>query len=71
MTEIGKFPERMPPISLRPKLTDLTSAVDYDTIYDELMNLNLAVYVPTAFLLDSHKEKDIDPDEISIESGVK
>ena len=59
--EIGKFPDRLPPISLRPNLTDLSTAIDYDTIYTELQNLNLAVYIPTYFLLDSRRSKYIDP----------
>ena len=35
-TEIGKFPERKKPISLRPKLTDLNSAINYNEIYGQL-----------------------------------
>ncbi|MDR2697690.1 MAG: DEAD/DEAH box helicase family protein [Holophagales bacterium] len=58
--DIGKFPERMPPIPLRPKLTDLPSAINYDTIYSELMKLNLAIYIPTDFLLVSRRAKYID-----------
>lgn len=61
MEEIGKFPERMNPVALRPKLTDLPSAIDYDQIYNELMKLNLAIYIPTDFLLDSKRSKYIDP----------
>lgn len=60
MEEIGKFPERRPPISLHPELTDLSDAVTYNQIYSELMNLNLAVYIPTNFLLPSAKDKYID-----------
>jgi len=59
---IGKFPERMRPIALRPRLTDLPTAIDYDEIYAQLMRLNLAVYIPTDFLLDSKRSKYIDPD---------
>ncbi len=57
---IGNFPERLKPIALRAKLTDLTGAIDYDEIYDLLMNLNLSVYTPTNFLLDSKRGKYID-----------
>jgi hypothetical protein len=57
---IGNFPKRLKPISLRPKLTDLSNAIDYDEIYDILMRLNLAVYIPTDFLLDSRRHKYID-----------
>ncbi len=60
MEEIGKFPERRPPISLRPELTDMRGAMTYNQIYAELMNLNLAVYIPTNFLLLSAKDKYID-----------
>lgn len=59
--EIGKFPERMKPVTLQPKLTDLPSAIDYDAIYSELMKLNLAVYIPTHFLLESRRAKYVDP----------
>ncbi|WP_054695802.1 helicase-related protein [Syntrophomonas palmitatica] len=73
--EIGKFPERMKPLALRPKLTDLPSAIDYDEIYDLLMKLNLAVYVPTDFLLDSRRAKYIDPsvniDRAGRENGIR
>ena len=75
MADIGKFPDRMLPIPLRPKLTDLPSAIDYDAIYGELMKLNLAVYIPTEFLLDSKREKYIDPntniDRVGREIGLR
>ena len=58
--EIGKFPERLKPISLRPDLTDLGQAITYNEIYAELMKLNLAVYIPTDFLLPSMVDKYID-----------
>lgn len=60
VAEIGKFPERLKPRSLRPKLTDLPSAIDYDEIYGQLTKLNLSVYIPTGFLLDSKREKYLD-----------
>ncbi|MDR2795123.1 MAG: DEAD/DEAH box helicase family protein, partial [Spirochaetaceae bacterium] len=62
MDEIGRFPERLKPISLRPNLTDLPSAINYNQIYMELMGLNLAVYVPTGFILESKRSKYIDAD---------
>jgi SNF2 family DNA or RNA helicase len=65
MEEIGRFPERLKPISERPDLTDLSSAISYNEIYAELMNLNLAIYIPTDFLLDTAMDKYID-DSINI-----
>ena len=62
MDDVGKFPERLKPISLRPNLTDLSHAINYNQIYDELMKLNLSVYIPTDFVFDSRKDKYVDPD---------
>ncbi|HAU31736.1 MAG: helicase domain-containing protein [Desulfotomaculum sp. 46_296] len=62
MDEIGKFPERLKPISLRPSLTDLNHAINYNQIYDELMKLNLSVYIPTDFVFESRRDKYVDPD---------
>lgn len=55
--EIGKFPLRLPPQSYRPAITDLQDTVTYNGIFTSLMRLNLSVYTPTRFILDSKKEK--------------
>lgn len=55
--EIGKFPERLAPISLTPKLSDMDDAIDYDEIYEQLMQLNLSIYIPTDFLHSDKREK--------------
>jgi len=72
---IGKFPERMKPVALRPKLTGLSAAIDYDEIYEQLMHLNLAIYIPTDFLLASCRARYIDPgvniDRAGRESGIR
>jgi SNF2 family DNA or RNA helicase len=60
MEEIGKFPERLKPLSLRPDLTDLDDAINYNQIFEELISLNLAIYIPTDFLLPSALEKYVD-----------
>jgi SNF2 family DNA or RNA helicase len=61
MDEIGRFPERFKPISLRPNLTDLDNAINYNEIYAELMKLNLAIYIPTDFVLKSKLDRYVDP----------
>ncbi len=53
MKAIGQFPERLKPISLRPPLTDLAHAVNYEQIYEELMKLSLCVYIPSNFIFPS------------------
>lgn len=57
---IGKFPERLPPISLQPCLTDLNSAINYSEIYELLMSLNLAIYTPSNYIMESRLSKYID-----------
>ena len=52
-SEIGKFPERLPPISKRPCLTDLESAINYNEIYAQLMLLNLCIYTPSNYIFPS------------------
>ena len=58
--EIGKFPERKKPISCRPKLTDLNSAINYNEIYEHLMLLTLCIYTPSNYIFPSKMQKYID-----------
>lgn len=60
MGEIGSFPERLKPISKRPCLTDLKSTINYSEIYEQLMNLNLSVYIPTNYIFPSMLYKYVD-----------
>ena len=45
-TDIGTFPERLAPISRRPDLTDLNTAINYNDIFQTVSELNLAIYTP-------------------------
>lgn len=56
-TDIGKFPERLKPISRAPKLTDLPTAVSFNDIFVSVSELNLAIYTPSDFILQSKLEK--------------
>lgn len=59
-TDIGKFPERLKPISRSPKLTDLPTAVNFNDIFVSVTELNLAIYTPSDFILPSMLEKYLD-----------
>lgn len=59
-TEIGKFPERKKPISRRPQLTDLNSAINYNEIYEQLRLLTLCIYTPSNYIFPSKIQKYID-----------
>ena len=60
MNAIGRFPERMKPISVRPELSTRSQSVTYDQIYDELYKLTLALYTPSEFVLESRRAKYFD-----------
>ena len=55
--EIGKFPERLRPISKRPNLSDLGFAINYNEIYEQLMLLSLVVYAPSNYIFPSKLSK--------------
>lgn len=56
-TDIGTFPVRLKPISLRPHLTDIKEAINYNEIFEQLMLLTLSIYTPTHYILPSKTEK--------------
>lgn len=59
-SEIGKFPERLKPISLRPNLTNLNQAIDYNQIYELLSSLTLCIYTPSDYIFPSKLDKYMD-----------
>ena len=61
--DIGTFPQRLKPISLRPHLTDLDNAVTYNQIYELLTELNLEIYSPTDYVFPSKLDKYVDPEK--------
>ena len=58
--DIGKFPTRKKPISLRPVLTNLESATNYNQIYEVLSKLSLSIYTPSNYIFPSKIQKYID-----------
>ncbi len=55
--EIGSFPIRLPPISKNPPLTDLSDAIGYNEIFEQLMQLTLSIYTPSHYILPSKIDK--------------
>lgn len=55
--DIGAFPERMKPLSLRPPLTDVADAPTFNEIFEQLQLLTLAVYTPLAYVFPSRRDK--------------
>ena len=56
-TDIGTFPTRLQPKSLRPDLTDLKEAINYNEIFEQLMKLTLSIYTPSMYIHPSKVEK--------------
>lgn len=72
--DIGKFPTRLAPITRRPKLTDLDSAINFSEIAELLNRLNLSIYTPSLYLLESAREDyeiNLDGSGISIDGREK
>lgn len=61
--KIGKFPERLKPISLTPCLTDLSNAINYNEIYSSLIELSLCIYMPSHYIQDSKRYKYMDEND--------
>ncbi|GAB3036492.1 helicase-related protein [Parafrigoribacterium mesophilum] len=55
--DIGAFPERLKPTSLRPPLTDLADAPTFNEIFEQLQLLTLAVYTPLAYVFPSRRQR--------------
>jgi len=56
-TEIGAFPERLPPESIRAPLADLPNVPTFNEIFEQLQVLTLAVYTPLAYVFPSRISK--------------
>jgi SNF2 family DNA or RNA helicase len=56
-TEIGAFPERLPPVSIRAPLTDLPGVASFNEIFEQIQALTLAVYTPLAYVFPSRMSR--------------
>ena len=61
--KIGKFPERLKPISLTPSLTNLDNAINYNEIYSTLIELSLCIYMPSHYIFASKISKYMDEND--------
>jgi len=63
VADIGNFPVRKKPISLRPCLTLLNGAINYKEVFEALSELHLTIYTPTIYILPSKLAKYLDEKE--------
>lgn len=50
-TDIGKFPNRLPPITIYPEIDNKNQFKDIGQIYDEISMLTLASYTPLGYVM--------------------
>ncbi len=65
MEDIGRFPTRLSPISLHPGISAEEGTITYAEISQALTALNLAVYIPTDFLLPSRRSKYVSDENVN------
>lgn len=63
VSDIGTFPARNKPISLRPKLTNRPNAINYKEVFELLSKLQLTIYTPTKYIHASRLHKYLDEEE--------
>lgn len=56
-SDIGSFPKRLKPMAIRPQLTDLPKAINYNEIFEQLTQLTLSIYTPSHYIQASKIEK--------------
>lgn len=55
MSAIGKFPNRLKPITKRPDITKLDLVMDVKALYEKLSLLSMSVYTPFDYIFDSKR----------------
>ncbi len=67
--DIGKFPERLKPLSFHCQLTDRNDVMGFNEIFEQLSLLKLAVYAPISYILPSRLKKYEDLYDTQVEGG--
>ena len=67
--QIGKFPERLKPISVTSEITDLDNFMTIKEISETLMRLNMSVYAPFDYILENKMKYYEDKYDITVKEG--
>lgn len=59
-SDIGAFPERLPPQSVRSPLTDLAGAPSFNQLFEQLSSMTMAVFAPLEYVYKSRLGKYLD-----------
>lgn len=67
--DIGKFPERLTPITITPEIDTQNKFKDISEIYDEITTLTLASYTPLAYVRSDKREHYEEKYDMTTKSG--
>jgi len=68
--EIGKFPERLKPVSVHCPLTHRADVIGFNDIYNQLTILKLCVFAPVTYILPSRLPKYEDLYDTEVKGGT-
>ena len=68
-SDIGGFPERLPPHSFHCQLTDRKDVIGFNEIFNRLSLMKLSVYAPLSYLLPSRIKKYSDKYDTEVGGG--
>lgn len=55
--DVGKFPERLPPVNLTPPIDSANELIPLEQINSSILRLNLAAYKPTSYVIPKYESK--------------
>ena len=67
--DIGKFPERLKPLSFHCQLTHRPDVIGFNEIFNQLSLMKLSVYAPVSYILSSRLAKYEELYDTQIEGG--
>lgn len=56
INKIGKFPNRLKPITHYADITDIEGFIEISELYKELSKLSMSIYSPTEYILDNKRQ---------------
>jgi superfamily II DNA or RNA helicase len=68
-TDIGRFPERLKPISIHCQLTHRQDVIGFKDIFTQLSSVKMAVYAPVSYILPSRLAKYAERYDTDVKGG--
>jgi superfamily II DNA or RNA helicase len=68
--DIGKFPERLKPVSIHCPLTHRSDVIGFNDIFNQLSLLKLCIYTPVSYILPSRSSKYEDRYDTEVKGGT-